>query len=350
MLGCCIRKELADFVVEEIPSYRPSGTGEHAWLWIEKRGLSSGELVQRICSALGVASTDVGLAGQKDRHAVTRQFVSIPRRFASRAPELIGDDLCVLETTFHKNKLKTGHLRGNRFRLRLQPFADAFTAADALSVNQSLTGLAEAGFANYFGRQRFGIEGRTIDDGLRFLRDRLPVGYWPEDQSRTLRRLALSAVQSAVFNLVLARRIDSGMFPQAMAGDIVIRRNGIKPFLLPESADLEALIPTGPLPGPEMLSPSGAIAALEQQELASLGLNANDFRRYSRLTSGIRRKLVEFPADTHAEVSGDGSLQLQFQLPAGCYATVVLDHLFQEVDDKSQQLTADASRPSDQPE
>ncbi len=113
---CRIRESVEDFVVEEIAAYALSGSGEHAFLWLEKRGLAAPELVNRIIRTLGVPSRDVGVAGQKDRHAVTRQYCSIPKRFAQDVERLNSADLQVLNVTYHQNKLKTGHLRGNRFQ------------------------------------------------------------------------------------------------------------------------------------------------------------------------------------------------------------------------------------------
>ena len=104
ILGSCrIRTTIEDFQVEEIPAYQPSGAGEHAYLWIEKRGVSSPELVSRIIRTLGIPSKDVGLAGQKDRYAITRQFCSIPKRLAINVERLNSDEVSVISTTFHQN-------------------------------------------------------------------------------------------------------------------------------------------------------------------------------------------------------------------------------------------------------
>lgn len=331
--GCEIRRVPEDFVVEEIPAYELSGRGEHAWLWIEKRGLSSPELVNRIIRQLGVASKDIGLAGQKDRHAVTRQYCSIPARFADRAEQLNADDLNVLSVTRHSNKLRTGHLRGNRFRLVLRGKGQSFTPDECSAVNRRLAELSTAGIVNYFGRQRFGIDGSTLLDGLKFLRGRLPSDHWPENQSRTLRRLSLSAVQSAVFNLVVAERVESGQIHCILPGDVVIRRNGTKPYLFPEGADPSDVIPAGPMPGPEMPAASAEALAVELRAMETLGLKSRDFERFSRLTSGARRRMLEFPSEASVTPGSDGTLELTFCLPAGTYATTLLQDLAENVED-----------------
>ena len=325
--ACRIRTTIDDFQVEEIPSYQPSGAGEHAWLWIEKRGLSSPELVHRIARHLAVPSKDIGLAGQKDRHAVTRQFVSIPKRFAEHAERLNSEEISVLMVTAHLNKLRTGHLKGNRFRLILRHPVGTFTENDAAQIRERLTQLVSTGLPNYFGPQRFGHDGNTLADGLRALKGRLPKDHWPENHFRTLRRLALSAVQSAVFNLVLAARVTAGTFAVAQPGDVVIRREGIKPYLLPEGADGAGVVPAGPMPGPEMLAATGEIAVMEQAALERIGLTSMDFERFSKLTSGVRRKMVEFPGDVAASLTTDSAIEVCFTLSAGTYATVVLQNL-----------------------
>ncbi|MFN9719838.1 MAG: tRNA pseudouridine(13) synthase TruD, partial [Planctomycetota bacterium] len=291
---CRIRECLEDFVVEEIAAYALSGSGEHAFLWIEKRGLAAPELVNQIIRTLGVPSRDVGIAGQKDRHAVTRQYCSIPKRFAQDVERLNGPDLQVLSVTHHQNKLKTGHLKGNRFELRLRS-ATGFTTDDAIRVGDRLRELESSGFPNYFGPQRFGHDGNTLIDGLRAIKGKLPRDHWPENQSRTLQRLALSAVQSAVFNLVAADRVEAGTAGRPQPGDVVIRKEGIKPYRLPAGAESQDVVPAGPMPGPEMLAAEGIVAAAEDAAMQKLGVTSRDFTRFAKLTSGVRRKMLEFP-------------------------------------------------------
>ncbi len=348
--ACRIRTTIDDFQVEEIPSYQPSGSGEHAWLWIEKRGLSSPELVHRIAKHLAVPSKDIGLAGQKDRHAVTRQFVSIPKRYAEHAAKLNSDDLSVLMVTAHQNKLRTGHLKGNRFRLILRHPSGTFSETDATQISERLTQLVSSGLPNYFGPQRFGHNGNTLTDGLRALKGRLPQNHWPDSHFRTLRRLALSAVQSAVFNLVLAERVTAGTFATAQPGDVVIRREGIKPYLFPDGADSSGVVPAGPMPGPEMLAAVGEIATREQTALDRLGLTSKDFERFAKLTSGVRRKMVEFPGDVVASLTPDSAIEVCFTLSAGTYATVVLQNLATTVTDAAMPEIVSPGAAGDQPE
>ena len=328
-----IRTSIEDFQVEEVPAYQPSGAGEHAYLWIEKRGVSSPELVSRIINQLGVPSKDVGLAGQKDRHAVTRQYASIPKRLAQNTEKLNSSDVTVLMVTAHSNKLKTGHLKGNRFTLVLRSADAPFTATDAERVLERLNLLMNEGIPNYFGPQRFGHGGNTVIDGLRLLHGKLPKDHWPENHSRTLRRLALSAVQSAVFNLVASQRVTAGTIGIPQSGDVVIRKEGTKPYRYPDGADATNIVPAGPMPGPEMLAAGGDIATMENAALEKLGLRPRDFERFAKLTSGVRRKMVEYPTDVSACLTADGAIEVGFVLSAGTYATIVLQDIASSVFD-----------------
>ncbi|MFM7055515.1 MAG: tRNA pseudouridine(13) synthase TruD [Planctomycetota bacterium] len=329
-----IRRSPEDFEVEELPLYVPCGTGDHAWLWIEKRGLTTQQVIASIGELLRIRAVDIGVAGQKDRWAVTRQFVSIPGRFATAASAIQRPGLKVLAVSFHKNKLRTGHLQGNRFALRLAP-ADGtpWTEVDREAVHTRLLQLHESGFPNYYGTQRFGRGGGTIQDGLRLLKGRLPQDYWPENQSRSMTRLVLNAVQSGVFNLVLAERVASGTAGQPQPGDVVIRKGGIKPFLLVEGRDTAGYLPAGPLPGPEMVRSTGEVLQQEENALALLGTGWRDFTRFSRITSGGRRKCLEYPLEPTVELEPDGCLRLSFVLGSGTYATALLREIAGDVDD-----------------
>ncbi len=330
---CIIRSTPEDFQVDEVPAYQPTGKGEHGYLWIEKRGLTSPELIHRIVRNLGVPAKEIGVAGQKDRHAVTRQFVSIPKRFAEHAAKLNDENIKVLLVTAHPNKLKTGHLRGNKFCLVLRSPSGAFTPEEAQAVHERLQTLAADGIPNYFGTQRFGHHGNTMVDGLSLLKGTLPNDHWPENQTRTMRRLVLSAVQSGVFNLVLAQRVTDETLRTPIPGEVVIRRNGTKPYILPVDAPTDDIVPAGPMPGPEMLVATGAIEEMEREIMSSLRLSPKDFQKYSKLTSGIRRKMIEFPTEAEARLTDDSAIMATFSVTSGTYATVVLREVFSTVKD-----------------
>jgi tRNA pseudouridine13 synthase len=140
-------------------------------------------------------------------------------------------------------------------------------------------------------------------------------------------------VQSSVFNLVVAQRVAAGTVSVPQSGDVVIRKEGTKPYRYPDGADSTGIVPAGPMPGPEMLAAGGEIADMENAALEKMGLKPRDFERYAKLTSGVRRKMVEFPSDVSASLTDDGAIEVGFVLSAGTYATIVLEDLAESVID-----------------
>ena len=311
-----------DFQVEEIPAYPPSGEGSHLMLLLEKRERNTEDVAREIARQLGCRREDLGYAGLKDRHAVTRQWMSVPAVCAPRLETFSMDGVQILDKGFHRNKLKTGHLRGNRFRIRLREL----TPHDPLQLKERLDRLSAQGVPNYFGAQRFGMAGNNAEQGKALMQ-----GKGRPPQPRIL-RLLLSAVQSELFNDVLAARIRQGLFLQAIQGDLMAKEESGGIFLCAEpgvdQSRLEAkeIHPTGPLFGPQMKQPEGEILQMERQILTASGLDDASFQRYSRLTAGTRRPLRLLLGDPQLESAEDGVI-LAFSLPAGGYATCVLREL-----------------------
>jgi tRNA pseudouridine13 synthase len=163
--GGAIGPKLEDFQVEEVPAYLPSGTGEHLYVRLQKRGMTTRDATLALARAAGVEERDIGYAGMKDKHGVTSQWLSLPGTATPSDSWTLPPELTVLESSRHGNKLRTGHLRGNRFRIGLTGTGPG-AAEHARAL---LAHLAERGHANYFGSQRFGREGRNLEDALAWL-------------------------------------------------------------------------------------------------------------------------------------------------------------------------------------
>jgi tRNA pseudouridine13 synthase len=321
------------FVVEEIPAYEPSGAGEHTYLWIEKRDLTTLEAVRRLARLLGADGRDVGYAGMKDRHATTRQWISVPRVTPEAALAVASADLRVLAATRHGNKLRTGHLRGNRFEVVLTGGADG-AARDALAAR--LQRLAAAGLPNRFGDQRFGAAGDNAREGLALLRGER------RERDHRKRKLLLSAAQSAVFNRYLALRAEAGVLGAVRLGDVLQKTDSGGSFVCADPAvdqprvDAGEVVPTGPMPGGRVMGPppETPARALEDQALAEVGATREEFSRAGRDLPGTRRPvLVRVTLGTPAiedEPAGHtpgGAVRVRFSLPSGSYATVLVDAL-----------------------
>ncbi len=317
--------EPEDFVVDEVPAYEPCGEGPHVWLWVEKRGISTIDLLDELGARLDASPRSLGVAGLKDARSVSRQWVSVARDDAAGCEGLAGERFRVLRVSRHRNKLRLGHLRGNRFLIRLRGTAPG----DLETAGSALAELVATGVPNYFGEQRFGKRGANLQKGLEILRGD------PRGAARRMPRrvfgLCVSAVQSEVFNRVVAARLDR--LGTLLPGDLaVLHRNGAV-FPVEDAAaeqpraDALELSPSGPMPGPEMLRPRAEPLALEQAALAELGLGGAEFEDLPFGLGRGERRPLRMPVTDAAARAVDGDLELVFTLPKGGYATSVLREL-----------------------
>jgi len=316
----------ADFVVEEVGGYAPCGDGTHTWMWVQKEGIGTLDAVRQLAAALGRREKEFGYAGLKDAKAISRQWISIEHVDDGELERLRLSSVQILDVRRHHNKLKLGHLAGNRFRILLRD-AGMVSAANVLT---NLHFLTVHGAPNYFGEQRFGKRGANLDKGLRILRAGNPKRA-SHTMPRRLFNLVISAVQSEVFNRVLCARIQT--LDRLRMGDVAwIHGNGAC-FLVRDLAaeqprhDRLEISATGPLPGPKMLRAEGEVGVLEDKVLEELDLPYAAFGRMPHKTHEGARRPLRVPVLSPAVEVVDDGLWIGFQLPAGCYATTVLREL-----------------------
>jgi tRNA pseudouridine13 synthase len=313
-----------DFVVDEIPLYRPSGTGEHLYVRIRKRMSTTKDLVQAVAHASGVHPREVGTAGMKDKHAVTTQWVSLPARGA-KPPEswALRDAFEVVEVSRHGNKLRTGHSSGNRFRIRLVDVStDAVGAARAIASR-----IAERGIPNYFGAQRFGARADNVDVALEWA-----LSPGPGRLSHFERKLFPSVLQAEVFNRYVLGRLNEDL-EAPLAGEVV-RLDGSKAVFVVDdpASEIERwrtrdIVPTGPIFGPKMKPARGRPLELERAALTDLGLGDDALARIGRLADGTRRDVFVRPTEMDVAPDGPGRIVVSFVLPSGSYATLFVREL-----------------------
>jgi tRNA pseudouridine13 synthase len=289
-----------DFIVTELPLQLPSDEGEHIWLDIEKNGANTAFVAKALAEAAGVQERDVGYAGLKDRYAITRQWFSIylPKGETPDLTLLQHPEFKVLSQSRHLKKLRPGDLQGNRFRTVLRD-----VAGDRDAIEANLKAVASQGVPNYFGAQRFGFEGGNVEQGRSMLAREIRV------RNPKKKGIYLSAVRSFVFNEVLALRIQQGLWGQTLPGDVMD----------------EAGRPTGPLWG------RGRVITTDQAQALENGVAG----RHATLCDGMehagldqqRRALVARPVDMSWEWPQAHQLVLTFSLPAGTYATSVLNEI-----------------------
>jgi tRNA pseudouridine13 synthase len=320
-IGGRLKAEPAHFVVEEIPLYETSGSGAHLYVSLTREGWTTRRVADALADLFGVNRRDVGFAGLKDRNARCTQTFSLPG--------LVPEDAARIESALpfqinwarrHSNKLKTGHLLGNRFRITVSDLA--VPAEEALARSQVIAvAVAQRGIPNFFGPQRFGHEGGNVAKGRAAL-----LGQGPR-RDPWLTRFLISAYQSHLFNRYLVRRIEAGQFGQVLAGDVCKKTATGGMFDVQDPAAEQPryvcgeITFTGPIYGKKMWAAQGQAAALEASVLAEAGLSQDDLRRAR--VDGTRRParlwlpVIDLAVDAHG-------LQVAFSLPKGAYATIVL--------------------------
>lgn len=386
-----------DFLVEELPLYPPSGEGEHIYLFVEKRGMTAMEMYGLIAKHFRVKRSAVGYAGLKDKQAITRQVVSVhtPGKSVDDFPHFEHDRVKILWADQHENKLRRGHLAGNRFSIKIRGVAPT----EVRTVYRVMRVLEAQGAPERFGPQRFGYLENNHLIGQAILRrdshaalDLLlgPSDKSPEQQTRArayyasgdfrnardafplafkTERLALialangespeqaidaidpdllgfyiSAFQSAVFNAVLDRRIESGDFGRLLEGDVAVTHAGRNPLVVDEVSLADGAFmdryramefcASGPLWGRKMKRAAGAVDAVEIEMLGEFGFTPEtlpDPAVFDLPMIGGTRRPLRCPV-TNTEVEGGADelgpyIRVAFDLPRGAFATTVMEEI-----------------------
>lgn len=335
-LGGRLRGRPEDFEVVELPAYPPDGREGHLLLTLTKRGLDSEAALAELARALRIPRVELGLAGLKDRHAVTTQWISVPAHVGPRLATLGGRHrgISLGPAHPHSHKLRRGHLHGNLFRIVVRELELPFEQAHA-RARATLDQIATQGLRNYYGEQRFGHGGRNLAAGLAVIAGRGPRARKAD--------LMVSAGQAGLFNLLIAERIERGLLDRVLLGDILHKRSGgmfecSEPEVDQARLDAGELDITGPIYGSKLRwpSPGTPALALEHELLAKAGIRLDKLERLGRAAPGTRRALKIWPERVEVEPEpepaipelglGEG-LVLRFMLPAGSYATVLLREL-----------------------
>jgi tRNA pseudouridine13 synthase len=322
--GGALRATPEDFRVDEVPAYLPAGTGPHLYLRVEKRGRTTRDVLRTLAAALGVPERDAGYAGLKDRDAVTTQWLSFPAAKDPDPARLAAPGLAVLEVSRHQNKLRPGHARANRFAVVVR-------GGDLGRAEACAAALSARGLPNFYGPQRFGVEGNNAAVGRALLRGERTPEAGRAARDRFLRRLCISAFQAHLFNRWLAARMADGLFAAAIEGEVLKKLdtgglfNCADPALDgPRVARFE-VSPAGPMFGHKLRPASGPALLREEAVLAEEGIALSDFARGGGEAEGTRRP-ARLPLAV-ALSAVEGGYLAAFELPRGGYATVVMREL-----------------------
>jgi tRNA pseudouridine13 synthase len=372
-IGGVIKQRPEDFLVDEQPLYQPCGSGEHLYIFIQKRLQTTTDVVRRLAKVFNVNQSDIGYAGMKDKQAVCRQHFSIrlpdPTDDANLLAQIDHTNLTMLWAQRHTNKLRRGHLAGNRFVIYIRQVEPA----TVLRSREVMERLARSGVPNFIGEQRFGYRqnnhilgklllrgqwqalldqmlgdpcagdvpvtraGReayqrgeftaALESWPRHLRherralDQLRQRWTPEQVVRGMdgvqRQFLVSSLQSALFNRVLDQRLRQGLLDRLLEGDLAYKHDSGAVFLVDADAAqrdnapggrmaTREVSPSGPMWGGRMARSAGQVAQWESAALADFGLTEADFSAdVAAQTEGSRRPMRTFIKDPDISAGAD---------------------------------------------
>jgi len=326
-VGGQLRLTPRHFIVEEIPLYEPSGEGPHLYINITKEGLTTKDIQEKLAVIFNCPNSDIGYAGLKDKHARTTQTFSVllgnvdndsinntVKQIKSHLPATIN------WAKLHRNKLKPGHLLGNRFTIKVTN--TNLNATKSLEHAQEIAEhLKKNGVPNFFGPQRFGFEGENIQKGIKIIQgNNLRIDPW-------LRRFLISSYQGYLCNRYLANRLESDNYYLIMMGDIAKKYStgGLFQVKDPQKEQLRyenhEISFTSPIFGSKMWDATGPAGKLEEEILNEAGITLQQFD-YLKI-KGTRRLGRLLIPDLNVSLENQ-DLLVEFFLPKGAFATTVL--------------------------
>lgn len=327
-----------DFVVNEVPLYEFSNEGEHLILKLRKKDLATWDAIEILANYLKCSTREFGYAGLKDKNAMTVQHISVHRKYEDALKSFSHENIKILETTYHNNKIKIGHLKGNNFFIRLKRVG----LVEKQKIEEAFSKIAVFGMPNYFGFQRFGIDGENYKKGKQIVEGTL------KERNRNLKQMFINAYQSYLFNSWLSKRIEISKLIEAfepkeiceklnlpldevkrakkqphpfklMAGDLLSHYPYGKIFTI-EDLETESQkfferdrVPTGLLSGKRVKNSEGLAYEIEKEFEEKTG------------EDGARRFAFVFPENLQSNYKEDKNhMELSFYLPKGSYATELI--------------------------
>ncbi len=335
------RQSKDDFVVTEIPLYEFSGEGEHMVLTMRKKDLSTWDAVQIISDTIGCKSRDIGYAGLKDKNAMTIQCISMPKTFEEKIRNFDHPQIKFLKIEYHNNKVRVGHLKGNRFFIRLKRVLER----DHLKLQNILDLIEKYGMPNYFGVQRFGIDGDNYLKGKQICDGTLKV------TNSKLSQMYLNAYQSISFNEWLSKRIELSKLIEAFEPKEITDRVGIDVATLKElkaqkhpfkvlEGDVMEHYPYGKIFYAEDVDseaekfflkdrvPTGLLAGKKAKLAIGLAKKFEEEFDKKTIVDGTRRYAWVFPSEIKSKYDDEKNhFEVEFVLPKGSYATELIREL-----------------------
>ncbi|RXJ60680.1 tRNA pseudouridine(13) synthase TruD [Candidatus Marinarcus aquaticus] len=333
-----------DFVVTEVPLYEFSNEGEHLIIKFRKKDLTTWDAQQIFSEQLGCKARDIGYAGLKDKNAMTIQYFSLPKSCEANLEKFNHENIKILETTYHNNKIRIGHLKGNKFFIRLK----RVNLVDARKIEQVLQNIVSFGIPNYFGFQRFGVEGNNYQKGEAIIKGEL------KEKNRKLKQMYINAYQSYLFNTWLSKRIEISKLVDAFEPKEICEKLGLPlemvkqmkkqqhPFKLIQG-DLMSHYPYGRIFHVEDLEsesekffardrvPTGILAGKKVKTSENEAYEVEKEFDIKIPEDGARRFAWIFPEEIESNYKEEKNwMELSFYLPKGSYATEVISELIHQ--------------------
>lgn len=317
--GTCIEFDFEqnekDFIVDEIPHMEYKGKGNYLIIHVKKVEMTTWDMIAAFAKHLNVVAEKIGYAGLKDKHATTTQFISIEAKYEKAVKSFRNKQIKILKTTRHSHSIRMGDLAGNRFSINLYGVDNI----EAGQIEKLARKSEKQGLPNYFGYQRFGRDGDSIEQAKEMIAGDIHI----EDSK--LKKFLISIYQSVFFNdwlkerVLLSREKNGGKF-MLLNGDIYNTSEGklFTPKNSPQK-DFEdhKVVPTGLLCG------RGVYRA--RDEAREIEEKYDDGFLYDK---GLRRDAIIFPKDIVCNYSeGFNKFHIEFSLPKGAYATVFLENI-----------------------
>ncbi|MFZ3168478.1 MAG: tRNA pseudouridine(13) synthase TruD [Candidatus Methanoperedens sp.] len=403
-IGGVIRQEIEDFCVEELTNRIETTNGQYLIAELTKTNWDIHHLVRDLARILRISQTRFGWAGTKDKRAITKQKISVWDITEDDLARVHLKDIEFKPIGRSNKKVSLGDLWGNRFKITIRNID--LSEKETLERITFITHELEKGVPNFFGVQRFGenrpvthvvgeaiLRGDIKEASLTYISKAYPeeneairkarqfvyetgdfkegvkiyplhlqferammshlIAY-PDDHAGAFRALSsklmsmfLHAYQSYIFNLILSRRIGSGMsINEAYDGDIVCFKNEMG---LPDTSRLQKVTAdnldginnlinrgrafvTAPLVGYETQFAEGQAGEIEREVVKELNIDTEGFKvpAMPELASkGLRREIIvpfkpEFSVGEDEKNEGKTKVTLSFSLQKGSYATTVL--------------------------
>ncbi len=335
------KQSARDFVVEELPLYEFSGEGEHLILFVRKKNLSTLELVSSIARYLGIKNKEIGYAGLKDKHAMTKQYISLHKKHEESLENFNLENVKILSKTYHNNKIRIGHLAGNRFYIKLKKV----NPTAAAKIDEALKNIDKNGMPNFFGYQRFGRDGDNHIDG-----EKIAKGD-KKERNPKIKKLLINSYQSHLFNLWLSRRLEINTLINNFKSEELESllnmskteldklKNQTHPFKL-ISGDVMEHYPHGKLfefDGTEHdferfnkrdISVTGLLCGTKARLATDIARDIEKDYDDDINADGTRRYAWVYPTKIEGRFNqAEAQYELNFTLPKGSYATVLIEEI-----------------------